>query len=137
MTLETVLRGSEHRVTKPRQLVWDVLLDAQRHLSAADIVAEVHRRDPGVNPSSVYRALTLFTELNIVRESHVGDTSMWEPAHDDAVIHLVCDHCGRTMHYDTSAVSTLRRQLQRHADFSPGSIDVRVSGRCAHCARST
>lgn len=136
MTLESVLRRSDHRVTRPRQLVWDVLHDTDRHLSALEIVDAVHHRDPGVNSSSVYRTLTLFSELDLVRESRLGETSTWEPAHDDAVIHLHCTTCGSTTHHDAAIVDTLRQQLERSDTFDPRSIDVRVTGLCSSC-RST
>lgn len=136
MTLESVLRRSDHRVTRPRQLVWDVLHETNQHLSAAEIVEAVHERDAGVNSSSVYRTLTLFSELDLVRESRNGDTSTWEPAHDDAVIHLQCIHCGVTSHHDTATVNTLRAQLVKSGAFEPHSIDVNVTGRCTACQRS-
>ena len=137
MTLETALRRSDHRVTRPRQLVWDVLHGARAHLSAAEIVDAVHELDPGVNSSSVYRTLGLFAELNLVRESRLGETSTWEPAHEDAVIHLICSTCGTTSHHDAAVVDTLRTQLERSGNFEPHSIDVTVTGRCAQCAASS
>jgi len=137
VTLESVLRGRDHRVTRQRQLVWDVLNDSDRHLSAAEIVSAVHRRDSGINPSSVYRTLALFSELDLVRESRLGEISTWEPAHDDAVIHLHCTECGVTAHHDAAVVDTLRRQLTQSAAFEPRSIDVRVTGRCPRCSGRT
>jgi Fur family ferric uptake transcriptional regulator len=137
VTLETALRRSDHRVTRPRQLVWDVLHDAERHLSAAEIVDAVHMLDPGVNSSSVYRTLSLFADLELVRESRHGEMSTWEPAHDDAVIHLVCDRCGATTHHAADVVDTLRLQLERAGGFEPRTIDVAVTGLCPTCAKRT
>ena len=90
MSIDEVLRAQDFRVTRARTLVWQVLDEAQSHLSAADILQRVHDYDESINSSSVYRALSLFAELELVRETRQGELSTWEPAHDDAVIHLRC-----------------------------------------------
>lgn len=129
------LRARGVRVTQPRQLVWDVLVSEDRHLSAAEVAARVRLRDPGVNQSSVYRALTLFAELDLVRESRAGDdaASSWEVRHPDRVIHLVCDACGAVVHRETATVEALHRELAADPAFAVAAIDVRVTGRCAAC----
>jgi Fur family ferric uptake transcriptional regulator len=129
------LRARGVRVTQPRQLVWDVLSDHSGHLSAAEVAEQVHTRDPGVNQSSVYRALALFAELDLVRESRSGDDSAttWEIRHPDGMIHLLCESCGTVLHHRTDRVEQLRRDLVRAGGFAPATIDVRVTGRCANC----
>lgn len=114
--------------------MWTVLREADRHLSAQEIAERVSRLDPGVNVSSVYRTLALFAEIDLVRESRLGDdASTWEIAHVDSVIHLVCTACGTVRHHDASLVETLRGQLSEQAGFTANEIDVRVTGRCGDC----
>lgn len=111
-----------------------MLTSTDRHLNAQEIAERVHDRDPGINVSSVYRTLTLFAGLDLVRESRLGDdASTWETAHGDTVIHLVCERCGTVHHHDADVVETLRSQLLRGARFRADHIDVRVTGRCAAC----
>ncbi len=134
MDLATALRAKNARMTQPRQAVWTVLSEADRHLSAQEIAERVSRLDSGVNVSSVYRTLALFAELDLVRESRLGDEgSTWELSHVDSVIHLVCTDCGAVRHHDASLVETLRRQLAQQAGFTAIEIDVRASGRCGDC----
>ena len=85
-------------------MVWEVLSAAGDHLTAPSITSRVHAVDPSINGASVYRALTLFAELGLVRESRYEDASTWEPFHDDAAIHLVCSECGQVMHHNTELV---------------------------------
>lgn len=136
MQLADELRARGVRVTQPRQLVWDVLSASDGHLSAAEVVQRVQARDPGINQSSVYRALALFAELELVRESRAGDdsASTWEVRHPDGVIHLLCDGCGAVIHHRTNRVEQLRKDLAGDGGFAPATIDVRVTGRCATCA---
>lgn len=135
MDLPTVLHPHDLRVTRPRQGVWDVLQGVDRHLSAAEIADQVRNQDPGVNVSSVYRTLTLFGELGIVRESNLGDGSgsQWELTHADTVIHIVCNSCNNVEHHTAEVIEDLRRHLVS-AGFEPAEIDVRVTGRCPKCS---
>lgn len=132
MELEVALRAHGCRVTRARRLVWDALKDADRHLSAPAVAERVHDVDPSINVSSVYRALGVFADLGLVRESHLDGTSTWEPFHDDDAIHLLCTACGTVTHHDTEVVQTLRRTLER-SSFAPDRVDIRISGRCPDC----
>lgn len=134
MDLEATLRANGGRVTRARSAVWDVLNDGPGHLSAQEIADRVHVVDPSINLSSVYRSLTVFAELGLVRESRHDDTTTWEPFHGDTAIHLFCDTCDAVIHHDTDLVAELRKGLERDATFVPETIDVRVTGRCAACA---
>ena len=136
MELDAVLRAGDFRVTRPRRLVWEVLTGEHGHLSAQEIAAQVRGIDPTVNTSSVYRTLALFAELELVRESKLGDddTSHWEPIHDVAVIHLVFEHCSEVLHHVADDVEQLRRRVLGEARFEARSIEVVVRGRCERCA---
>ena len=137
MSIDEVLRARDFRVTRARQLVWEVLSSSETHLSAIDIHERVHAIDDSINASSVYRALALFSDLDLVRESHLGELSTWEPAHEDEVIHLVCERCQSTTHFNTSTVDRLRAQVEEVAEFSPTSIDVQITGLCSRCCSTT
>lgn len=135
MELAEHLRVRGIRVTHPRQLVWEALSDDGGHLSAAVVAERVRARDPGVNLSSVYRALALFGELGLVRESRTGDDASitWEIRHPDGVIHLVCTSCASVIHHQTPRVDQLAREVAA-AGFVPDAVDVHITGLCANCA---
>lgn len=134
MDLDATLREHGHRVTRPRSVVWQVLADTDGHLNAQEITEQVQALDPGINQSSIYRTLALFTEIELVRESRLGDAATWERSHGDAVIHLVCDRCGTVYHHHAPSIDRLRRELATHPAFVTDTIDVRVTGHCVGCA---
>jgi Fur family ferric uptake transcriptional regulator len=135
-TLETALREHGHRVTRPRQLVWDALQSATGHLTAEELTARVHDLDDGVNQASVYRSLELFAELGLARESRLGaeGASRWELAHPDDHFHLVCDSCGEVDHHAGDLVEQLRHHLGTGHGFRADAIELVVQGRCERCA---
>lgn len=134
--LAVVLRDHGYRLTSPRWLVWSVLRSADGHLTAEDIASRVNEADPTVNISSIYRALTLFDRLDLVRESHLGidDSARWEIAHPDDHFHMVCRQCGEVDHHEGELVGQIRSHLGDHHDFQPENIDLVVTGLCANCA---
>lgn len=134
--LSDQLRLQGYRVTRPRQAVWRALMEADGHLTVEEVAARVAQRQPGVNLASVYRSLALFAELNLVRESRLGDegVSRWELAHPDEHFHLVCDRCGRVDHHAGDLVASIVDHLRSGHAFQARSVRLSVVGRCADCA---
>ena len=65
------LREQGYRLTPQRNLIWEVLRDAGRHLTAEEVAAEVRRTLPDVNVSTVYRTLELLVSLDLVVETRL------------------------------------------------------------------
>lgn len=130
-----VLREHGYRLTRPRQVVWEVLLEAGDHLTADEIADRVEQISPGVNLASVYRSLSLLAELNLVRESRLGEegAARWELAHPDEHFHLVCERCGEITHHAGDLVEQVRSHLARRHGFVAHTVDLVVSGRCKDC----
>jgi Fur family ferric uptake transcriptional regulator len=133
--LGLVLRGHGYRLTSPRWLVWSVLRSAGGHLTAEEIARGVNEADPTINISSVYRSLTLFEELDLVRESHLGidDSARWEIAHPDDHFHMVCGKCGSVDHHVGGLVDQIRSHLGDEHAFAAENIDLVVTGVCQEC----
>lgn len=133
--LSLVLRDHGYRLTSPRWLVWSVLRSAGGHLTADEIAAQVNQADPTINISSVYRALTLFEDLDLVRESHLGidGSARWEIAHPDDHFHMVCRRCGSVDHHEGELVDQIRSHLGHHHGFSADNVDLVVTGVCESC----
>jgi Fur family ferric uptake transcriptional regulator len=115
--------------------VWEVLTSHQGHRTAQEVLDLAQSEDPSFNLSSVYRTLSLFESLGLVRESKVSSdgTSRWELIHPDDMIHLVCEDCGAIDHHGGQFVAQLASHLHASHGFTARAIDVTVFGRCHHC----
>ena len=131
-----VLREHGYRLTSPRWLAWSVLRAAHGHLTAEEVTDRVNEADPTINRSSIYRSLTLFEELDLVRRSYLGidESARWEIAHPDDEFHLVCRSCGSVEHHAGELVGRIRSHLGEHHDFAADGIDLVVTGKCPDCA---
>ena len=137
--LATLLRSSGHKVTEPRRIVWDVLQQADSHLTAEEITSSAQLTAAGINRASVYRSLTLFADLGVARESILGpdDSSRWEVAHPDEHFHLICSHCGNVDHHVGDLVEQIRTHLGGDHNFTAQHVELSVTGLCHDCAHET
>lgn len=131
------LRGEGYRLTPQRQLVWEVLRNAEHHLTAEQIHERVSATVPDFNVASVYRTLTLLAELGLARQVRLGDArGHWEVAHADDEFHLVCRVCGNVTHHQGDAVEQVRVHLSGDHGFTAEDVDLVVHGVCGDCAAS-
>ena len=131
------LRAKGRRVTRQRELIWRALTaDPERHLSAEDVVASVRRAAPQVSPSTVYRTLDLLVEEGLVLRTDLGgDRAYYEPAHEHAHHHLVCERCGSVRHVHDDALGDLRTRLRKSTGFTLTANEITLFGLCARCRR--
>ena len=59
--------------TAQRDLILDVFLRTEAHLSSEDLYRLVKKEDPTVGQTTVYRTLKLLTEAGLAREVRFGD----------------------------------------------------------------
>ncbi len=134
--LGEALRKQGRRLTGPRRTVWRTLYAADEHLTAGQVTARAQAADPGTNRASVYRALSLFAELGLVRELHLGadQPSRWETAHADDQFHLLCEECGQVDHHAGRLVEQVRSHLTDQHGFKARKVELHVSGQCTRCS---
>jgi Fur family transcriptional regulator, ferric uptake regulator len=136
--IDAALRAQGHRSTRPRRAVWRVLDEAGEHLTVEQIDERVRDAGDAVDLASIYRALALFAELGIARETRLGgeEAARWEPAHPDEHFHLVCTECGDVDHHVGSLVAQIHHHLDEGHGFEVQDVELVVSGRCARCRRA-
>lgn len=131
---EVELRARGYRLTPQRQLV----LAAVRklgHSTPDEVAAQVKRKAPAVNVSTVYRTLDLLEELGLVTHTHLGHGApTYHPADENDHLHLVCRECGRVQQVGTEIAAPLVGSLKAVHGFEVDVTHVAVQGRCAECA---
>ena len=60
------LEDAGYRLTEPRRAVAEMIAGRDGHFTAAELVDEARDRHPGLGRATVFRALDLFTSLNLV-----------------------------------------------------------------------
>jgi Fe2+ or Zn2+ uptake regulation protein len=128
------LHTSGYRLTMQRQVVWDTLRQAKKHLSADDLLVQIRRQYPRFNLATIYRSVEVLTRLGLVKETRIGDRGYYELAEEGQDhYHLVCDQCGTTLHIEGDHLVPVLHHITEEHEFVVSSADLVVHGRCARC----
>lgn len=128
------LRAKGYRLTPQRNLIWEVLRDAGRHMTADEITGEVKDRLPDVNVSTVYRTLELLVGLDLVIETRLeGSACYYEVSPEPTHHHFVCTRCGAVGHFADELLAPVHAELTDRHHFTVSQIQVTAFGLCDDC----
>ncbi|BBL80972.1 transcriptional repressor [Rubrobacter xylanophilus] len=131
---EKPLKEKGIRVTPQRAHVWRLLAESGTHMSAQEIWERTREVLPGMELSTVYRALEALREANLVVESHLPEGPALFEAHVSPHPHLVCERCGEVFHPEASP-EIIRGLLAALAvgGFEVHELHVVARGLCPGC----
>lgn len=133
----SAVHGAAKRVTVAKRTVAEVLVATNRHLTADEITSLVQEREPDVSPSTIYRILEEFENLQIVVHAHLGQAAAVYHLAGAVHGHLTCEHCGATLEIPAAHFDALSKDLQKSYGFLLDRHHVAISGSCAHCQSAT
>ncbi|HEX5447597.1 MAG TPA: Fur family transcriptional regulator [Candidatus Saccharimonadales bacterium] len=132
-TLRTLLKKDGASLTKPRRMVFDLLLNQ----GPQSMQVLVKRAEGKINRATVYRTVELFERLGIVHRLNVGWkykielTDVFTGHHH----HMYCANCGRMFDLpDSPMLETMIEGVVSKTDFSPRGHQLEVYGLCSRCA---
>jgi Fur family transcriptional regulator, ferric uptake regulator len=123
--------------TSQRELILDVFLRTEEHLSSEDLYQLVKKEDPTVGQTTVYRTLKLLTEAGLAREVRFGDNRThyehnYKHQHHD---HMICSECGKIIEFYSAQLEALQDQMAAKHKFEVTQHLLRIIGVCAECRR--
>src|SRR5512144_2700585 len=99
--------------TSQRDLILDVFLRTEEHLSNEDLYRLVQKEDPTVGQTTVYRTLKLLTEAGLAREVRFGDNKTYYEHHfnHEHHDHMICAECGKVIEFVSEEIEILQEQM--------------------------
>lgn len=125
--------------TAQRDLILEVFLRTEQHLSSEELYRLVQIEDPNVGQTTVYRTLKLFIEAGLAREARLGDGLMRyehnynHPHHD----HMICTECGRNIEFFSAELEELQDAVAARHNFETTHHSLRMWGVCEQCLSQT
>lgn len=124
--------------TAQRDLILDMFLRTEEHLSSEDLYRLVQKEDPSIGQTTVYRTLKLLTEAGLAREVRFGDGRThyehnYKHQHHD---HMICSECGRIIEFFSAELEALQDKLAAKHRFQITQHLHRIIGFCAECRRA-
>lgn len=132
------IRKSGLRRTDQRELILDIFLRTEEHLTSEDLYWLVHKKDPTIGHTTVYRTLKLLTEAGLAREVRFGDNKTYYEHHfnHEHHDHMICTECGRVIEFVSPEIEALQEQMADKFGFRLSHHSLRMWGVCAECQKS-
>lgn len=137
-SLAEFLRAQGLRNTPQRALIYQILCQSEEHLDAEGIWRLARQQDATVNLATVYRTLTLFLRVGLVRQSYISDESKrvyYEVGRPEDHVHFVCVKCGKVLEMDSDDVPLLFRKLEDEYKVKIFARYVQMEGLCNECLK--
>jgi Fur family ferric uptake transcriptional regulator len=123
------------RRTSQRDLILEIFLRTEDHLSSEDLYWLVQKQDPSVGHTTVYRTLKLLTEAGLAREVRFGDGKTYYEHHynHDHHDHLICTECGKIIEFFSAEIEELQDKMAENYGFRLTNHSLRMWGVCEDC----
>jgi len=121
--------------TAQRDLILDVFLRTEGHVSGEDLYQLVREKDPTVGQTTVYRTLRLLTDAGLAREVRFGDGRAhyehnYKHEHHD---HMICSKCGKIIEFYSPELEAIQDAMAAKYKFTLTEHLLRMIGVCADC----
>ncbi|MGH9949741.1 MAG: Fur family transcriptional regulator [Pyrinomonadaceae bacterium] len=134
--LEHIQRAGLRR-TGQRDLILEIFLKTEEHLTSEDLYFLVSREDSTIGHTTVYRTLKLLTEAGLAREVRFGDNKTYYEHHFNHQHHdhMICTVCGKVIEFFSQEIENLQDQMAAKSDFIPTHHSLRLWGVCSECQK--
>jgi Fur family ferric uptake transcriptional regulator len=124
--------------TAQRDLILDVFLRTEEHLSSEDLYRLVQKEDPSIGQTTVYRTLKLLSEAGLAREVRFGDGRThyehnYKHQHHD---HMICSECGKVIEFFSAELEAIQDAMAAKHKFEITQHLLRIIGLCVDCRRA-
>ncbi len=133
--LDEHIHAAGLRRTGQRDLILEIFLSTEEHLTSEALYGLVRKRDDSVGLTTVYRTLKLLTEAGLAREVRFGDNKTYyehhyEHEHHD---HMICTECGKVIEFFSPEIEALQDEMADKFHFRPTHHSLRMWGLCSDC----
>ncbi len=123
------------RSTEQRELIAQIFLKNQGHISTEDLYLQVKKKNPSIGFATVYRTIHLLAEAGLASVRSFGDgfaryeTSDPERHHD----HLICTSCGTIIEFENDQIESLQNRVAGKHQFEVHDHRLELYGICKKC----
>jgi Fur family ferric uptake transcriptional regulator len=129
------LRPAGSKRSSKRDLIVNIFLRQEGHLTADDLFDLIRREDQRISRATVYRTLQWMVEAGIARKVDFDEGrfrfehSYRHPRH----FHLICKSCNRSFEFLSSDIESLIEEVAMARQFTPRQSVLQIHGTCEAC----
>jgi Fur family ferric uptake transcriptional regulator len=133
--LVDALGAAGYRLTEPRRLVAELVEARTGHFTANDLIADAQEQELGIGRATIFRALDLFTELEVLERIDLpsGDHAYVPclPTHHHH--HVICQRCGKVTEVEDLGLGAALRAMERNSGWRVERHRLELYGCCPEC----
>lgn len=119
--------------TKQREVILDVFLNADGHVSSEDLYQKIRDVNPRIGYTTVYRTMKLLVDAGLAEERHFDDgVARYEVEHEHHD-HLVCTSCGKIIEFESGLIERTQREIADKHGFLVMRHRHELYGLCSSC----
>ena len=104
--LITLLHKKGLKVTPQRLAIFRYLVDNESHPSADTIFADIQKELPTISQGTVYKTLSMLTDVGVIRELKIGNSHSRYDSNTDVHINLICPLCHNITDFHSEEINS-------------------------------
>jgi len=134
--LKGIVKKRGLKYTQQREVVLNVILHSEGHLTAEEIynLTKEKRPDSNIGIATVYRALNFLEEINLITSITFGtDGKKYESNQKEHHDHLICTNCGKIVEFVDDEIENRQDKIAKKNNFKIASHSMQLYGICEDC----
>ncbi|MBI4851241.1 MAG: transcriptional repressor [Acidobacteria bacterium] len=129
------LKRTRLKRTDQRDLILDVFIGTEGHISVEELYDLVKKKDPSVGFTTVYRTMKLMTEAGLAHEVRFTDgRARYEHEYNhDHHDHFICSNCNSVIEFYSAEIEKLQEEIAHQYNFTIQDHSHRIFGICSNC----
>ena len=123
-------------LTKQREVVLQVIRDANGHLTANEVFADAKRLLPSISFATVYNSLRYLKDAGYIAEIQFGNGASRFDRMTHRHDHAICTKCGKLVDIEMEHPKELVKMAAKYSKFKPESLEFTLRGICPECVKN-
>ena len=123
-------------LTRQREVVLQVIRDADSHLTANEVFAAAKAKLPSISFATVYNSLRYLRDAGHIDEIQFGNGASRFDKFTHRHDHAICTACGKLVDIEMEIPADIVKRAAKYSRFKPESIEFTLRGRCPDCAKN-
>jgi Fur family transcriptional regulator, peroxide stress response regulator len=122
-------------LTKQREVVLQVIRDAEQHLTANEVFVAAKDLLPSISFATVYNSLRYLKEAGHIAEIQFGNGASRFDRMTSRHDHAICTKCSKLVDIEMELPVEILKNAAKFSKFKPESIEFTLRGLCPDCAK--
>jgi len=134
--LKRIVKQKGLKYTEQREIVLNILIHAEDHLTAEEVYNEIKLKhsNSNIGIATVYRALSFLEEVDLITSINFGtDGKKYESNAKSHHDHLICTNCGKIIEFLDDEIEKRQERIAKKNKFKITSHSMQLYGLCENC----